>query len=70
MSPAGEEMNDFLSTDDDDEKKNSDDGLKIGNFPWKKGWKVTSVMENEDTNLHLNFHKKKGQHIATLVPGK
>ena len=29
-------MNDFLSTDDDDEKKDSDDGLKIGNFPWKK----------------------------------
>jgi len=63
-------MSDFLSTDDHDEKKDSDDGLKIANFPWKKEWKVTSVMENEDSNLHLNFHKKKGQHIATLVPGK
>ena len=71
MSPAEGEMNDFLSTDDDDdEKKDSDVGLKIGNFPWKKGWKVTLVMENEDSNLHLNFHKKKGQHTATLVPDK
>ena len=59
-----------LSINDDDEKKDSEDGLKIDNSLWKKGWKVTSVMENEDNNLHLNFYKKKGQHIATLVPGK
>ena len=63
-------MNEFFSINDEDEKKDSEDELKIDNFPWKKGWKVTLVMENEDNNLHLNFHKKKGQHIATLVPGK
>jgi len=70
LSPAEGEMNDLLSTDENGEKKDSDVGLKIGNFPWKKGWKVTLVMENECTNLHLNFHKKKGQCTATLVPGK
>ena len=70
MSPDEGEMNDFLSTHENGEKRDSDVGLKIGNFPWEKGWKVTLVMTNEDSNLHLNFHKKKGQHIATLVPGK
>ena len=59
-----------LLIDDAEEKTNGEDELKIINSSWTKGWKVTSVMENEEDNIHLNFHKKKGQHIATLVPGK
>ena len=59
-----------LSINDADEKTNSEDELKIVNCPWTKGWKVTSVMENEENNIHIDFCKKMGKHTATLVPGK
>ena len=67
---ASDEELTIANANNKSERENKLKTIEIVNDPWKDGWKVTSVMENEEDDIHINFNKKVGNHIARLVPGK